>query len=311
MNHCPSCQNHNINVLEKIMTSKLVWLYKRMSINTSDLFRNIESLDYCECNSCKLRYFDPVVSGDNDFYGQLQSMEWYYLHDNKTEYEFSSKLIKPTDKVLDVGSGRGVFASHITCAFYQGLDTSTKAIELAKKDGRNVIGETIERHAAKFKNYYDVVVAFQVLEHVSNVNVFFRCCVDSLKNGGHFIIAVPNNDSFLQYATNNALDIPPHHQLHWNERSLKFIANKYSLEVVSVYKEQVTNIHKQSYLTTMIMNKLRRIFNMKYKIVDNSIRYRILCKFASILAKVFRKRPLLNSTGQTIIIVLKKPMQSA
>lgn len=41
--------------------------------------------------------------------------------------------------------------------------------------------DTIENHAARYPQYYDVVVASEVVEHVPNKESFLTACVSALK----------------------------------------------------------------------------------------------------------------------------------
>ena len=74
----------------------------------------------------------PGIVGDEKFYNALQKFQWYY-QEEKSEFKFAKEFIKPNDKVLDIGCGKGAFAKLITCKEYVGLDLSSKASEMAKK----------------------------------------------------------------------------------------------------------------------------------------------------------------------------------
>lgn len=49
---------------------------------------------------------------------------------------------------------------------------------------------TVEEHADKHKEFYDAVVATEVLEHVVNKDLFLSACVSSLKVRRHSIIII-------------------------------------------------------------------------------------------------------------------------
>jgi 2-polyprenyl-3-methyl-5-hydroxy-6-metoxy-1,4-benzoquinol methylase len=49
---------------------------------------------------------------------------------------------------------------------------------------------TIEEHANKHKEFYDAVVASEVVEHVVHKDLFLGACVSSLKVRRHSIIVV-------------------------------------------------------------------------------------------------------------------------
>ena len=52
--------------------------------------------------------------------------------------------------------------------------------------------ELIQDHAKEFPNYYDAVVASDVLEHVPDKELFLEACVKALKPGGSIFITTLN-----------------------------------------------------------------------------------------------------------------------
>jgi len=308
---CPSCSNEKILDFAEIDTDEIVSLYKKNNISTEELFKGIPSVSLLHCSNCDLKFFKPSVAGDENFYNQLQEKDWYFLHSDKTEFTYSNEFVSENNKVLDVGSGRGVWAKYVSAGkgvFYQGIEFSSKSIELAQKDKVNVIKESVEEHAQKFAGYYDVVVTFQVLEHVEEIRKFIASCVTCLRPGGKLIIAVPNNEGFLKKMVNNWLNMPPHHINHWNERSLEKLADTFKLRTIAVHKEKVTTVHKLLFYNILVYSGLSSVLGYKRTLVDNSLKFKILNKISYWLAKLimpFSKKHL-NSDGHTIIVVLEK-----
>lgn len=308
MKSCPLCENNKLNFVETIKTKEIVNIWYKQNIDILKLFKNKEEITKYECQNCGLVFFNPIIDGDDKFYSKLGENEWYYLHDDKTEFEFSNKKIKENDNILDIGSGRGVFTKYITKRInYTGLELSTKAIEYAKKDNINVIQETIQNYSKRNKETQDIVVAFQVLEHISFIDDFIQASLKSLKEEGIFIVAVPNNDSFLKYAQNNLLNLPPHHIIHWNEKSLNYISVKYNLDLVEIFKENVTNVHKNWYYVTIINKFLYSLLGLKIKSVNTNFSSKIINKIAYLISKIFILTKMhLKQNGHTIIAVYKK-----
>ena len=224
---CPLCCSKELVHIEKIKTHDLISLWLKKKINVKRIFKNINTLNKIKCNNCSLCFFDPSVSGDNTFYSALGKEEWYYLHEDKTEFGYSDGYIKYGDNILDIGSGRGIFQKYITKKItYTGLELSKKAAEDASRDGINVVEDTIEHYSKSNHNKYDVVVTFQVIEHIKNIDSFLKSSISVIRSGGLLIIACPNNNSFIRKSQNNLWNLPPHHLLHWNRDSLEYIAKK-------------------------------------------------------------------------------------
>lgn len=298
---CPLCKNENIINIETIDKNILVHLYKKfIGLDCSYLIN--QNLDYCECENCKLRFFDPLITGDEKFYNSLQKLKWYYM-DEKEEYSEAIKHIKPTDKVLEIGSGKGAFAKYIESSSYVGLDFSEKAKEMAERNGVVVKNEAVQSYAQKHEEEFDVVVSFQVLEHVSDSKSFIESQLQALKTGGKLIIAVPSEDSFLKYVNNGALNMPPHHVTRWSDSTFEFIAEKYGLSIVGTYHEKVQEVHKHWYLKTLIENRF-----FATKLVDISLFRMVSKKVIGLMATVFLNalRDEMLPNGHTVLVVIKK-----
>ena len=249
---CPSCLCADILEKGQIPVPEIIDYYTDNGIDVRYLFKGIDTLYRKECRECGLQFFRPIVLGDDHYYHCLQQGDWYYL-DDKPEYDYAARFIGPEDKVLDVGSGRGAFSKKLHCKFYQGLEFSESAVELAAKDGINVIPELSDEHAKRKPGFYDVVASFQVLEHVSDAMGFLKGSIDCLRTGGKLIIAVPNCDSFIEWRK-NFMNIPPHHQLLWTEKSLLKLAQIHHLKVVDVNKERVSEVHRESFYSALLLS---------------------------------------------------------
>lgn len=301
--NCPLCKNEEITLLEVIDKDSLKSQYKKLTkVDFSYLIT--EDLKYCECGKCKLRFFDPLVTGDEEFYKSLQKFDWYYV-DDKLEYQYAKDYVNHNDLVLDVGSGKGAFSQYVNekKAEFVGLDFSENAKKIAQENGIDVRVESISDYADKYPESVDVVTSFQVLEHVDNPQIFLESKLKSLKVGGKMIVAVPSEESFLSTVTNGVLNMPPHHVTRWSDYSLRFIAEKYNLEVVNIFHEKVQDIHKYYYLSVLLENCI-----LKPKMLDKSIKRKIVSKLSNLLA-----RPLsygfteyMRPAGHNVLAVYEK-----
>ena len=307
---CPLCGNIIKSRIESVRTIDISNLYRRVyKKDIGYIWKSVERLEYVLCQKCGLRFFDPIISGDDDFYNILLKDEWYYLHEGKTEYDYSRKFIEEDDRVLDIGAGRGAFRHYLSEKnYYQGLDLSSKAIELAKKDGANVLPIPIEEFSEENKERFDVVSIFQVIEHISSLDKFMCSAIDCIVKGGLLIVATPDNDGFIKYLSNFCLNLPPYHTLHWNERSLRSMAEKYNLEVLDIYREPVSSVHRQWWYNTMSTTYLNRLLRRDFRMIDYRFTYKIVRLAAKILAQFYKlSGEHKKSFGQSIIMVCRKP----
>ncbi|KPJ04299.1 Hexaprenyldihydroxybenzoate methyltransferase, mitochondrial [Papilio xuthus] len=56
-----------------------------------------------------------------------------------------------------------------------------------------------EDHCKERKNYYDAVVASEVIEHVNNQELFLKSCIEAVKPGGKIFITTPNRSRATQF----------------------------------------------------------------------------------------------------------------
>jgi 2-polyprenyl-3-methyl-5-hydroxy-6-metoxy-1,4-benzoquinol methylase len=210
--------------------------------------------------------------------------------------------------VLDIGCGKAVFAHIIKSRHYTGLDFSRNAKELAARRGIRIENTTIQDHARTNKQRYAVVCGFQILEHVADVSSFIQSSVDCLSPGGLLIYSVPSDDGYLSAATNSFTNIPPHHVSRWSDMALRSIASEYQLEIVDMFHESLSYLHRISYLETILSSRLRSIFGMENHLIDLSLRNRLITKLSSLAAKAVPSRFFADSkqNGHTVTIVLRK-----
>jgi len=192
----PLTENDEVELLEEIDVSdlKAVW-FRSFAVDVSKEFSGIRTLGFYRCLNSGLRFFHPAIVGSESFYEALQQQSWYYLKE-KAEYEFALGFISQRDNVLEIGCGRGEFAKKIAAKSYLGLELSSKAQKMAAADGIRVLIQPVETHRLQCQQRYDVVCAFQVLEHVANPTAFIEACTCCLKSGGLLILSVPNLDSY-------------------------------------------------------------------------------------------------------------------
>ena len=195
---------------------------KRFRVDVSKYFKGLTKIEVAECSETGYRFYYPFeIAGDGPFYEELQkamSGDDSYYRPWGYDHQFAFEKINKDERVLDIGCGSGNFLKKIrekTDKVY-GLEFNNKAIEDCKKEGLTVFAETIEQHAERHAGFYDVVCAFQVLEHIHKINEFITAAVKVLRKGGSLIIGVPNNEPYFQrFNKYSTLNLPPHHMGLW------------------------------------------------------------------------------------------------
>ncbi|MFN6943434.1 MAG: methyltransferase domain-containing protein [Cytophagaceae bacterium] len=306
---CLLCKNKDTNTISSIRVDDLNKLYlKTLNIDVSSEFRD-NVIHFQHCPLCDLRFFYPLSPGSDEFYQQLQNFDWYYLSE-KQEYEIAKKFVKSNDQVLDVGAGSGAFQKLIPHAQFTGLELNTKAIADGQKNGIVMLNETVQEHSQKKAGYYDVVTAFQVLEHIPQINDFVDSCIKCLKPNGLLIFSVPGNDGFVADVYNMGMNMPPHHISRWSDEALKNIGKVFDLNPIHLEHDSLATHHHFMYSTTEYEKFFYSDLSMsrRKKLIDNSLSGFLINKLAKLLSYIHKKGVSKHQVfGHSVTIVLKKP----
>lgn len=284
MSHaCPSCGGLQQVQLDSVGCGELLAAYRHVSLNT-DISALVpaahDPLKMLECAGCGLRWFWPLVTGDEAFYESLQRHDWYY-QSFKPEYPYAASLIPAGAAVLEVGCGRGVFASYLQSeVHYRGLEFNEEAARKAQSQGLEVMIRPIQEEAKSSQGRYDVACHFQVLEHVSDPHGFMRACADVVRPSGLVIVTVPSEDSFLSVAASAWLNMPPHHVTRWSDAALASLFSRVGLEVQDVWHEPVADFHRDWYQSVMAGYAVGRLLGRRPSLVGHGLAHRIAGRLA-------------------------------
>lgn len=183
--------------------------------NAKDRLHGIEgSFSYVRCTRCGLVYMNPQISttqigklypsdyGPHQAKPKEQYLDSYILTRKYKKRPFVAPIFDKLTKnarLLDIGCGNGSFLNEIKsvigCQVY-GLDLSKTAAKTAKENyGLDIyIGTILEAHFPE--RYFDVITAWEYLEHVNDPSAVLLKISSLLKNEGSCIISTPNFDSF-------------------------------------------------------------------------------------------------------------------
>lgn len=224
--------------------------------------------DLIECHDCGLIFLFPIpnLKESINYYPDEES---YYGKPNKIFNRFSNyvALSKVNEiekfmekgKILDLGCGTGDFLSKFDETKWEkfGVEISNQASKTASKIS-NVIVFNSELIDCKFPdNYFDVVSANHVLEHLYNFQETISEIHRILKDGGIFYIRLPNISSNQYKLTGEYwlhLDVPRHINFFSPDTLSQFLRNsgfevvhtgypalEYPLDIFHSIKRKVSN----------------------------------------------------------------------
>lgn len=99
------------------------------------------------------------------------------------------------EKLLDIGCGDGTFTKLLkkNKAIVYGVDIESVAVEKAKKNGIRAYKNNIDTESLPFKdNYFDVIVAGEIIEHMYDPDRLLDEIHRTLKPSGTAILTTPN-----------------------------------------------------------------------------------------------------------------------
>jgi SAM-dependent methyltransferase len=190
---------------------------------------------------------DPDLLYKNYLYvsGTTSTLSDYFNWFTTYAADFSNK---PKLSVLDIASNDGSLLVKFKNAGHmvQGVDPAENLRELSMKNGVDTLVTYWNKEAAKKLNKkYDVIVAMNVLGHISSPLEFLEACADCLTESGQLYIQTSQADIFRNYE----FDTMYHeHHSFFTARSFKYLAVRADLHLVRGIKVPV---HGNSYLWTL------------------------------------------------------------
>jgi 2-polyprenyl-3-methyl-5-hydroxy-6-metoxy-1,4-benzoquinol methylase len=182
---------------------------------------------YPEFMADQREFFDRLVTEDWSTY---ESAEW----NDTRRREVAAVLSRASAKrVLDVGCGCGFHDVEIAeCPGVDevvGIDYSPRSIETAEREFPN---PRVHRFVADIFEFeqepFDLVLSFQVIEHLTSPLEFLEACLRNVRPGGVVAVVTPNGDR-LDNRLRRLLGKPselldPQHYREYSPRELRDVA---------------------------------------------------------------------------------------
>ncbi|WP_104694311.1 class I SAM-dependent methyltransferase [Helicobacter equorum] len=252
--------------------------YRKCPICNSDDYREadrfLERYEVCICKICNSYYVNPIPSAEilDIYYNKCDSVKLYttlhktqhdasMIKDERTEFIFSQieNLLKNATqkvKILEVGCNTGNLIYSLRdflvekgyCdIYYHGIDLDARAIQIAnelkRESDNNIVFENISTDNLEvFNDQFDVIISFDLMEHLIDPNEFCSQIYSLLKQEGLFLFAVPNSigitELLLPYYYDNKIItsaiFPPMHLNGFSTQNINLFAyrNKFALSYI-------------------------------------------------------------------------------
>jgi 2-polyprenyl-3-methyl-5-hydroxy-6-metoxy-1,4-benzoquinol methylase len=234
------------------------WVFVKCPVcesEKSDKYGNKHNFQYVKCINCKTVFTNPRPSKEllEAFYASSKNYSYWNKHIfPATESVRREKIFKPrvekvlkycrkyqivNGDILEVGAGFGIFCEEIRkSSLFRNITALEPTLELSetcRKKGFNVINSTLEKvHECKIT---DIIVAFEVIEHVFSPLEFLSQCYRLLRHNGMLFLTCPNIKGFdigILGILSNTFD--HEHINYFNKDSIHIIIKKAGFKVLDI-----------------------------------------------------------------------------
>lgn len=224
-----------------------------------------------ECGNCflifsKKKYsqdeiqevYDHLYNDENPQYKLHSIDEFELLKKGKIRVGYNkkkllNKYLNNRSKVLEIGSGIGLMGCFVQNnnpnRSYTGVEIDEKANEKAKSFGLDVHQGDFSI-IESFYGEYDVVLMWEVLEHIQDIKRCLSIINSKLVNGGVFIFSVPNYDKRFNYFApkdNLFTSGPPIHLNFFRKKSIYKIFNSKEFEILDLRRKRLPYLNIKSF----------------------------------------------------------------
>lgn len=261
---CSLCggRNHKRNL--SLRTRDLAGVYAHVfGVDVTAELPDSLNIELIRCLDCDLYRFEPARPGGAEFYARLAAspkMTFAYYPENRAGFAVAVEVAAKGSRLLDVGCGGGKLAARLRPGVdYTGLELNPDGLAAGRRLGLRLLDESVEDHARRNPRAYDVVCAFEVMEHVVDPIGFAEACRAALAPGGMMILSTPSADSFYPFVVNEPLNFPPHHLTWWTERTYRRLGERLGFAEVAVTRPRFGETgHGVFYLEHLALRGLMR-----------------------------------------------------
>lgn len=189
----------------------------------------------------KTAYYDLLPKHRNEDMRFAVTANQAYLYVNKVLqpwHKFAKSYYSEwRESVLEVGCGNGALIEKIQAKKKIGLDLDESASALVDRALAEVRNQSLEAFSEVPENRgaFDVVFAFEVIEHFPDPVKFVEGCNVTLKRGGYVVGSTPNSKRWwLILFKREEFDFPPNHFVTFDRHQLRRLFEANGFETVII-----------------------------------------------------------------------------
>jgi SAM-dependent methyltransferase len=164
---------------------------------------------------------------------ELDDRHWWYRARRKILADLIRREARPpaNAEILEIGCGTGHNLAMLgEFGHVDGLELDEEARALSEKRlGRKVMSSPLPELAEVPDRHYDLIGAFDVIEHIEDDKAALASIATKLKPGGKFVMAVPAHQWMW-----SAHDVVNHHKRRYSRRALEALIEGSPLKLVKI-----------------------------------------------------------------------------
>lgn len=279
INECPFCNNDKFKTLGELHYGKKQ-AYSGLKIE-GDFRSNLY-----KCKKCCSFFVSPRLSRDfsKNLYFDSPATRWINAEDvDEKDLDILFKKYAPAgfknifEKyfsknkggiILDVGCFQGKLLDIFKAYGYEtyGVDLNSDAIQKITSRHNALCGEIEE--AKKFNKKFDVITVFDLVEHLYDIDNFWKNISDLLKNDGTVVILTGNPESIGAKIFKNEWWYfkYPEHIIFPSKNYYKSIGIKYNLSIKDIF-----NVYHRAAYVRNITYKIKMYGLLLVSFMQNSV----------------------------------------
>jgi SAM-dependent methyltransferase len=151
---------------------------------------------------------------------ELDDRHWWYCARRKIIADLIRReaRLPPNPQILEIGCGTGHNLAMLSgFGHVEGLELDEEARTISQERlGRSIMSSPLPELAGVPERHYDLIGAFDVIEHIDDDHAALASIATRLKPGARFIMTVPAHQWMW-----SAHDAVNHHKRRYSRRSLK------------------------------------------------------------------------------------------
>ena len=189
---------------------------------------SVSGYSYYLCKECDLVFSEPMKGASKKWY---ETSEWYDVPGTPSDglrwYEstvIQEDFVAENKRVLNIGCGRNLFLKKL-----KGMKCDVTAVDINERIiqfTKDTLG-IADAHACNILEFirdykeegFDIIIGFELLEHLESPGAFIRELKNILKENGRIVLSVPNRERIMP--SKDVWDYPPHHLTRWHPNSLR------------------------------------------------------------------------------------------